>query len=106
VTERGDPQLYLIGPAPEHDCILSISRIGRHYILEDGRGRVIFEHDNLVTLAERAAAALRHKKQAVLAQLALAWCAMREFYEEKVEPALAEPMEVLSHIAPQLAALA
>jgi hypothetical protein len=106
VTERGDPQLYLIGPAPEHDCILSISRIGRHYILEDGRGRVIFEHDNLVTLAERAAAALRHKKQAILAQLALAWCAMREFYEEKVEPALAEPMEVLSHIAPQLAALA
>jgi hypothetical protein len=105
-TECGDPQLYLIGPAPEHDCILSISRIGRHYILEDGKGRVIFEHDNLATLAEQAAAALRHKKQAILAQLALAWCAMRGFYEEKVEPALAEPMEVLSHIAPQLAALA
>ena len=32
-TERGDPQLYLLGPAPEHDCILSISRLGRLYIL-------------------------------------------------------------------------
>ena len=22
-TEYGDPQLYLLGPAPDHDCILS-----------------------------------------------------------------------------------
>jgi hypothetical protein len=86
--------------------ILSISRLGRLYILEDGSGRVIFEHDNLLLLAEQAAAALRNRKQAILAQMAVAWCAMREFYEEKIEPALAEPMEVLSHFAPQIAALA
>jgi hypothetical protein len=67
---------------------------------------VIFEHSNLVLLAEQAAAALRNKKRAILAQIAVAWCAMREFYEEKIEPAMAEPMEVVSHFAPQLAALA
>lgn len=105
-TERGDPQFYLLGPAPEHDCILSISRLGRLYVLEDGYGRVLFEHDNLVPLAEQAAAALRRKKQAILAQIAVTWCAMREFYEEKIEPAMAEPVELLTHFAPQLAALA
>jgi len=104
-TERGDPQLYLLGPAPEHDCILSISRLGRLYILEDGNGRIMFEHDNLLLLAERAASALRKRKQAILAQIAVTWYAMREFYGEKIEPAMAEPMEVFSHFAPQLAAL-
>jgi hypothetical protein len=102
-TECGDPQFYLLGP--EQECILSISRLGRLYVLEDGNGRVIFEHDNLMLLAEQAATALRHKKQAILAQLAVAWYAMRELYEEKIEPAMAEPMEALAHFAPQLAAL-
>jgi hypothetical protein len=105
-TECGDPQLYLLGPAPDYDCILSISRLGHLYILEDGNGRVMFEHSNLVLLAEQAATALRKKKQAILAQIAIAWCAMREFYEEKIEPAMAEPIELVSHFAPQLAALA
>ena len=27
VTENGDPQVYLIGPPPDHDCILCISRV-------------------------------------------------------------------------------
>ena len=105
-TEAGDPQLYLIGPAPDHECILSISRLGRHYVLEDGNGRILFEHDNLVLFAEQVTASLRSTRRSILAQVAVAWCAMREFYEEKVEPALAEPVEVLSHVAPQLAALA
>lgn len=104
-TERGDPQLYLLGPAPEQECILSISRLGRLYILENGQGRVIFEHDNLSLLAEQVTAALRNKKRAVLAQIGIAWYAMREFYEEKVEPAMAEPIEVISHFVP-LGALA
>jgi hypothetical protein len=104
-TERGDPQLYLLGPGPEQECVLSISRLGALYILEDGNGRVIFEHDNLLLLADQLATALRNKKRAVLAQIALAWCAMREFYEEKIEPALAEPMDVIAHFAP-LGALA
>lgn len=104
-TECGDPQLYLLGPAPDHDCVLSISRLGRLYVLEDGKGTVLFEHDNLTHLAEQTCAALRKRKAEVVAQFAICWCAVREFFEEKIEPILAEPMEVLSHFAPQFAAL-
>jgi hypothetical protein len=105
VTERGDPQMYLLGPEPEQDCILSISRLGRLYVLEDGNGRVIFEHNDLMRLAEQATNALKKKKEVILGQIALAWIAMREFYEEKIEPVMAEPVELLTHFAPQLAAL-
>ena len=105
-TEYGDPQLYLLGPAPEDECILSISRLGRLYVLEDGRGRVLFENDNLMLLAEQTCTALRRKKAQILAQLAVCWCAVRELLEEKVESVLAEPMEVISHFAPHFAALA
>ena len=105
-TEYGDPQLYLLGPAPEHDCILSISRLGRLYVLEDGKGQVLFENDDLMLLAEQTCSALRRKKAEFVARLAVCWCAVREFFEEKVEPVLAEPMEVVSHFAPHFAALA
>jgi hypothetical protein len=105
MTECGDPQLYLLGPAPDHDCVLSISRLGRLYVLEDGKGSVLFEHDNLAQLAEQTCNVLRRRKAEVVAQFAICWCAVREFFEEKVEPILAEPMEVISHLAPQLAAL-
>jgi hypothetical protein len=105
-TERGDPQVYLLGPPPDHDCILCISRIGRRYIIEDGNGRVLFEHDDPMLLGEQATAALRRRKAAIVARIAVAWCALREAVEEKTEALAAEPMEFLTHIAPQLAALA
>ena len=105
MTECGDPQLYLQGPAPDHDWVLSISRLGRLSVLEDGKGTVLFEHDNLTQLAEQTCSALRKRKAEVVAQFAICWCAVREFFEEKIEPILAEPMEVLSHFAPQFAAL-
>ena len=28
-TEAGDPQFYLLGPLPDRDCLLSVSRLGR-----------------------------------------------------------------------------
>ena len=105
-TERGDPQLYLLGPAPEHDCILSISRLGRLYVVEDGNGQVLFEDDNLMRLAEETCSTLRRRKMAMVARITVCWCAVREFFEEKVEPVLAEPMEIVTHFAPHLAALA
>jgi hypothetical protein len=105
-TECGDPQLYLIGPAPDHECVLSISRLGRLYILEDGKGQVLFEHDNISLLAEQTCSALRKRQAEIVARLAICWCAVREFFEEKVEPIFAEPMEVITHFAPHLAALA
>ena len=105
-TEYGDPQLYLLGPAPEHDCILSISRLGRLYVLEDGKGQVLFENDNIMVLAEYTCSALRKRKAEIVARLTVCWCAVREFFEDRVEPMLAEPMQVITHFAPQLAALA
>jgi hypothetical protein len=106
VTEHGDPQAYLLGPEPDFDCILCISRIGTHYIIEDGRGQLLLEHDSPMLLAERAMAALRRRKAAFLAQIAVAWHALREAVEEKTEALTAEPIELLAHVAPQLAMLA
>jgi hypothetical protein len=105
-TDQGDPQLYVLGPAPDFDCVLSVSRLGRHYVLEDGKGRVLFEHDDLVRLADQTCDVLRRRKSQIIAQFAIGLCALRELFEERVEPALAEPMEIISHLAPQLAALA
>ncbi len=105
-TEYGDPQLYLLGPAPDHDCILSVSRLGRLYVLEDGKGQVLFENDDIMLLAEQTCSVLRKRKAELIARLTVCWCAVREFFEEKVEPMMAEPIEVVSHFAPQLAALA
>jgi hypothetical protein len=105
-TEAGDPQLYLLGPAPDYDCILSISRLGRLYVLEDGRGQVLCEHDAMGHLADQVRSTLSRHRTAIAAKVMVAWAALREAFEERVEPMLAEPMEMLTHIAPQLAALA
>jgi hypothetical protein len=104
VTERNDPQFFLIGPPPEHDCILAISRLGRLYVIEDGTGHVLFESNNPTLLAEQTVAALRRRKMAIVARVAVAWGALREFCEEKTE-ALAEHIELIAHFAPQFAPL-
>lgn len=104
VTERNDPQFFLIGPPPEHDCILAISRLGRLYVIEDGAGHVLFESNNPTLLAEQAVAALRRRKIAIVARVAVAWGALREFFEEKTE-ALGEHIELIAHFAPQFAPL-
>lgn len=104
-TEAGDPQLYLLGPAPDHECLLCVSRLGRLYVLEDGHGRVVFEHDAMALLAEQVRGSLRRKRSAIVARAIVAWLAIKETFEERVEPVMAEPAEILAHIAPQLAAL-
>ena len=104
-TEAGDPQLYLLGPEPDHECVLCISRLGRLYVLEDGQGHVVFEHDAMSILAEQVRGTLRRQKSAIAARALAAWLAIKETFEERVEPALAEPAEVFAHVAPQLAAL-
>lgn len=104
-TERGDPQLYLLGPAPNHDCVLCVSRLGRLYVLEDGDGRILCEHDALGSLSDQVRHALRHKKAAIIARATVVWLAVKETFEERIEPMLAEPVEVLEHFAPQLVAL-
>jgi hypothetical protein len=105
-TEAGDPQLYLLGPAPDYDCVLCVSRLGALYVLEDGNGKILFEHRNLMLLAQHVRAAICRKKVAITAKAAIIWAAVRQTMEEKIEPMLAEPIELASHLAPQIAAFA
>lgn len=106
-TERADPQFYLVDGSPDHDCVLAISRVGRTYILEDGAGGVLAEGRNLGAVTSRALALARRPRFAQLyARVVVSWYALRETIEEKLEPLLAEPTELLTHFAPQLAVLA
>jgi hypothetical protein len=106
VTEIGDPQFYLLGLPPHEECILCISRLGRIYVLEDGAGRVLFQHNSIVTLAEQARSILQKKKAQIVARAALLWSAAREMFEEKLEAVVGESEELLTHFVPQLAAFA
>ena len=76
------------------------------YILEDGKGQVLFENHNIMLLAEQTYRALRKGKAEIIARLTLCWCAVREFFEEKIEPVVVEPLEVMTHFAPHFAVLA
>jgi hypothetical protein len=105
VTEAGDPQLYLIGPAPDHDCILCVSRLGSLYVLEDGAGRVLAEHNSLLVLAEAAKRVLLDRQGRLITRLALFWCALRETFQERTEAMIGEGEDLLVHVAPQLAAI-
>lgn len=105
-TDLGDPQLYVVGPPPDYECVLCISRIGDLYIMEDGAGRLVFEHTNLTLVAEQIPAAMSRRKAAIAAKVVLLWAAIRQQIEQKLEPILAEPMELATHFAPQLVAMA
>ena len=104
-TEVGDPQFYLLGPQPTEDCILSISRLGRLYVLEDGAGHILAEDGNLSRLTLKGKQFLREAKAGLFASMALMWGTIRHQFEEKVEPMLAESEEFLFFVAPKLAAL-
>lgn len=101
-TEAGDPQLYLLGPAPDYDCILCVSRIGRLYLLEDGSGKILFEHRNLALLRQQVRAALSRRRLALMAKAAVLWATIRHTIEEKIEPLFAEQMELAAHLSPGL----
>jgi hypothetical protein len=105
MTERGDAQFYLLGPLPDQVCELCVSRIGGHYILEDGSGRLLFEHRNLELLALHAKAAVPSMSWLMVRAITL-WCAIRNTIHEKVEPLLVEGEELFVQFVPQLAAFA
>ena len=70
-------------------------------------GAVIVENHNLSAISDKAVSlSLSARKASLLARIGLVWIAVRHHYEEKVEPLFAEPMEVVTHFFPQLAALA
>src|SRR5262245_46060284 len=71
-TELSDPQFYVLGPEPDCDCILSLSRIGDDYVLEDGNGKVLGEGRSLRALAEKAAGVtFRARKASLIARAML-----------------------------------
>jgi hypothetical protein len=105
MTERGDAQFYLLGPLPDQVCELCVSRIGRRYILEDGSGRLLFEHRNLELLSLHAKAAVPSTSWLMVRAITL-WCAIRNTIHEKVEPLLVEGEELLVQFVPQLSAFA
>ena len=105
VTERGDVQFYLLSPLPDQACELCVSRIGGRYILEDGTGRLLFEHRNLDLLALHAKAAVPSTSWLMVRAITL-WCAVRSALHEKAEPWLVEGEELLVQFVPQLAAFA
>ncbi len=99
-TERGDPQLYLLGPEPEQECILCISRIGGRYVIEDGTGGLLSERGSLILMAEQIRLLLNRQAAALVARIGLLWIAGRRAAQEKVEPIMAEPVEFLSELVP------
>ena len=105
MTEKGDAQFYLLGPLPDQACEVCVSRIGRRYILEDGSGRLLFEHRNLELLALHAKAAVPSTSWLMVRAITL-WCAIRNTIHEKVEPLLVEGEELFVQFVPQLAAFA
>ena len=105
MTERGDAQFYLLGPLPDQACEVCVSRIGGRYILEDGSGRLLFEHRNLEFVALHAKAAVPSTSWLMVRAVTL-WCAIRNTLHEKVEPLLVEGEELFVQFVPQLAAFA
>jgi hypothetical protein len=104
-TDAGDPQFYVLTALPDNDCVLCISRLGSTYVLEDGRGRVLCEREDLAPVTEAAMKHLRRRPASMLARLTLAWFALRQSIEEKVDAVLIEGEELLVHVAPQIAAI-
>ncbi len=105
-TECGDAQPYLLGPRPEQACELCVSRIDGRYILEDGAGRLLFDHENLALVAQQARGALRRTNWWLVARVVVLWCTIRHVIHDKIEPLLTESEELLVHLTPQLVAFA
>ena len=106
MTEKGDAQFYLLGPLPDQACELCVSRIGRRYILEDGSGRLLFEHRSLALVALHAKAAVRSRRTWLVGRVVLLWWTIRHMIHDKVEPLLSESEELLVELAPHLAVFA
>ena len=105
VTENGDAQLYLLGPDPEQACELCVSRLGGRYILEDGAGRLLFEHRSLPLVAMHARSALRITRWSLVARIVVLWLTARDMIHDRIEPLIGESEELLVHLAPQFASL-
>jgi hypothetical protein len=104
-TEYGEAQFYILGPAPEHACVLCVSRLAQGYVLEDGAGRLIGEAPALDRFAVEAARAAIRGTRSLVTRMLVAWVTLRLTLEEKLEPIFEESEELLARFAPQIAAI-
>lgn len=105
-TEAGDPQFYIVREIAGFDCVMCMTRIGRLYVLEDGAGSVVAEDTRFDRILEAAAKILaRRRRPSLVARSLVGLCAFRAVLDQKIDLMLAESMEHVSRIAPQLAAL-
>src|SRR5689334_13333633 len=82
ITEHGDPQFYVLGPAPDRECVLCVSRLAQGYVLEDGCGRLVGEAPSLDRFAEQAARAAVRGGRSFIARATLLIAAIRLTIEE------------------------
>jgi hypothetical protein len=104
-TEQGEPQFYLLGPAPDHDCVLCVSRLAHGYVLEDGNGRLLGDAPSLDLFAEQAACAVMRAGRSFVTRATLLLCTIRLTMEKRLDTILEESEELLARFAPQIAAL-
>jgi hypothetical protein len=96
VTELDDPQFFLIGPEPEADCVVAISRLNGRYVLEDGEGHSLCESRILTEVVKQAQLRLATRsKPSLMVRIMLPFAAVRAFFDEKVEPLVPDSVEVL-----------
>ena len=95
VTDRDDPQFFLLGPEPEAECLVAISRIAGRYVLEDGAARILCESRDLCEIVKQAQLSLASRSKPTLLMRMLLPCgAARAFFDEKVEPLIPDSVEV------------
>lgn len=100
VTELGDPQFFLVGPEPEGDCLLAISRLHGKYVLEDGEAHLVGEGGSLADVVKEAQCMLpRRFKPSLVARVLVPIACIRAFIDEKLEPLIPDSLEVLLPIA-------
>ena len=106
-TEHEDPQFFVLGTAPDEDCVLCVSRVGPTYLLQDGRGRLLREAPSIAGITDAArAGALPGSRSSFVARCLVALGALRVFVEERAGPLVAESTEILARLSPQIAAFA
>jgi hypothetical protein len=103
-TEHGDPQFYLLGPAPHFECLLCCSRVEARYIVENGAGGLLGMEVSLRQAIGAASRALARKRSALAARLLVLFVTLRITVAQKLDPVMEETSDWLVRLEPQLAA--
>jgi hypothetical protein len=115
LTERGDPQFYVLGGDAERRCVCAVSRLCQQtqswYVIENGNGRVLSDgcclRDMINDVVERSRTTPRHLS--LVTKLVMGAFACEMALEHRVTGRTFAPLPLLDAIgcwAPQVAAIA